>query len=186
MSAADATISREEQVLGKLAELDLILAEHIHAKALAAGTLDEMNACARSYQRIARSVRQSLLAKAKLAREREAAAKPQQAPPAPPPEYASAELRRMPGEIRARIGEAHVAARSLLEVERPDWDRADDLELYDVLLDMAYQRDFMSAPLETIVTRVLRTLAAVHETPLDPEPDPDRPPAPAPAVQDSA
>jgi hypothetical protein len=84
MSADAATPSREEQMLAELAELDLALARRVHAKAMAAEDVDDINALSRTYQRVARSLRQTLALKARLERDRQAgvarAARPFDAP----------------------------------------------------------------------------------------------------------
>ena len=48
--------------------MDLSLARHVHAQALATTDPDQINGLGRTYQRIARSLRQTLALKAKLAR----------------------------------------------------------------------------------------------------------------------
>jgi hypothetical protein len=62
---------REQAMLAELAEMDLALARKAHAAALAAETSDEIAGLSRAYQRLARSLRQTLALKAKLALDRE-------------------------------------------------------------------------------------------------------------------
>ena len=69
MSEADPPIHRDAQMLARLAELDLAAAEHVHGRLLAATEADEVGALGRTYQRVARSLRQTLALKAKLERE---------------------------------------------------------------------------------------------------------------------
>jgi hypothetical protein len=201
MSEADATISREEQMLGELAELDLVLAKHVHAKALAAEDPDEINAFSRSYQRLARSVRQSLIAKAKLARDRETADArrrslelldgfgdgfdPRFAPgrSAPP---AAAD----PAALAARTQATFAAVRPLVERERPDYDETDDVQIHMLIRELAEYDDFLEVPVETLVDRVLEILdlpTARAEPPPDAPDAPDEPAAAGePPVHDSA
>ena len=85
------TITEAEAAgLSELAALDLAMARSFAARAQAAEDPDTANALARSYQRMARSYRQSLALKAKLRLETQAAERerprPFQAPhPVPPP-----------------------------------------------------------------------------------------------------
>jgi len=66
MSEAAQPTDRDEQMLSRLAELDLAWVERVHAQAMAATGIDEINALGRTYQRAARSLRQTLALKAKL------------------------------------------------------------------------------------------------------------------------
>ncbi|MBU1378439.1 MAG: hypothetical protein KKE02_05855 [Alphaproteobacteria bacterium] len=194
MSEADVTISREEQMLGELAELDLALAKRVHAKAMTAEEPDQINAFSRTYQRIARSVRQSLIAKAKLAREREAAAArrrsldlldgfgdgfggrfdPRFASRPPAPSRASRDLAAQ----AVRIGETFAAVRPLVERERPDYDETDDLEIHTILRELAEYDDFVEVPVAVLVDRVLEILdyPAAGAAALPAEAEPSDPP----------
>lgn len=166
MSAPDAPISREEQILETLAELDLALAQRVHAKAMAAEDVDEINSLGRTYQRIARSVRQSLMAKARLAREREAAARRRRDELdddfgllddlrdfGPPPVRARPEA-----GVAARIDEACAALRPHLERERPDFDEADERQMVHLVRELAEYDDFLEVSVEVLADRVLEML----------------------------
>lgn len=68
--AADLDLTEQEQAfLAELAGLDMALARHVHAHALAADDPATIADMARAYQRIARSARQSLALTAKLRRD---------------------------------------------------------------------------------------------------------------------
>jgi len=70
--SSDADIAdRDLQMLDELAELDLALARHVHACALATDDPARVADLSRAYQRMSRSVRQTLALKAKLKREAE-------------------------------------------------------------------------------------------------------------------
>ncbi len=69
-------------MLAALAGLDLTLARHVHACAMATTETEEVTDLSRAYQRIARSLRQSLALFTRLKREREQGLR---AYPAPPP-----------------------------------------------------------------------------------------------------
>ena len=58
--------------LAERARLDLSLVRHVHAQSLATTDPDQINGLGRTYQRIARSLRQTLALQAKLAREAQA------------------------------------------------------------------------------------------------------------------
>lgn len=68
--ASNLDLTEQEQAsLAELAELDMALARHVHAHALAADDPATIADMARAYQRIARSARQSLALTAKLRRD---------------------------------------------------------------------------------------------------------------------
>jgi hypothetical protein len=184
MSDAAHTPSREEEMLARLAELDLAAAEKAHAKLMAAEDASEITELGRTYQRMSRSLRQTLALKAKLARERETAAASR--PPRREAPLDHEDLRFFDPQHRARIEQAVAAARPYVERERPDYDELDDIEIYEVLLDLAEEPDFLDLPIETLVARVLQALCDI---PLG-SPLPElRPRRPAPAdrpIQDSA
>ena len=56
----------DDAMFRRLAEMDLAWAEKVHAKAMAATEVDEINSLGRTYQRAARSLRQTLALKARL------------------------------------------------------------------------------------------------------------------------
>jgi len=74
MTEATPPIDRDAEMLARLAELDMAAAEHVHAKLMAASDTDEIADLGRSYQRVSRSLRQTLALKAKLARDQAIAA----------------------------------------------------------------------------------------------------------------
>ena len=74
MSEAPPPISADEAMLNRLAELDLAWVEKVHAQGMAATETDEINSLGRTYQRAARSLRQTLAVKAKLKLDTQAAA----------------------------------------------------------------------------------------------------------------
>jgi hypothetical protein len=181
MSDAAHTPSREEEMLARLAELDLAAAEKAHAKLMAAEDAAEITELGRTYQRMSRSLRQTLALKAKLAREREAI--PANRPPRREAPLEHEDLRFFDLQHRARIEQAVAAARPYVERERPDYDELDDIEIYEVLFDLAEEPDFLDTPIETLVARVLHALCDI---PLGSRPPPGPPPTGEPAVQDSA
>lgn len=158
MSDDVAPISREEEVLAVAMELELAVAKHVQAKLLAAEDADELNGLGRTWQRVSRSLRQTVALKAKLTREREAG----------PADARTREPRHHPHDdrilllspkTRARVEQAVVAARPCVERERPDWDEFDETELYDVLIYFAETcDDFLDAPMNVLVQRVLEEM----------------------------
>jgi hypothetical protein len=180
MSDGPATVSREEQMLGELAELDLELAKHVQAKALASDDPDEINGLGRTYQRIARSCRQTLALKAKLAREREVAEAAR--PPTSEPKPIHKDLRPLGPRLRAHIDQALAAVGPYLERERPDYDDLDEIEACEILIGLAHDLpDFLDTPVEALVARVLEAME-----PPAADFDPPAPDADEPAFADSA
>ena len=169
------TPDRDEQMLARLAELDLSAAERAHERYMAAGDGPQASEAGRTYQRMARSLRQTLAIKAKLKRDREQAAKDAgQAPPA-----------QVGGQaVARRIQDLRTAAHRLVwnEAEREgeelyDW-RAEDIET--IITQEMLKDGFAAEPLEDHVARVALALG------VDPAaiarwadlPDPPRPPNP--------
>lgn len=111
----DALDITEEDALGlaEIARLDLELARDYARRALAAEDSDEANGLMRSYQRAARSYRQTLAVKARLKRDLAAAARVEAATPRPKPGGVA---------VARRIGELRTA---LLRVA---WDEAERTE----------------------------------------------------------
>ena len=172
--------SRDEAMLARLAELDLLAAEKAHAKLMAAEEPCEIAELGRTYQRLARSCRQTIALKAKLAREAEAATRPPPATPEPPPIHNG--LKAITPAQRAHIERAAATARLHLERERPDWDEFDDIEVYEILLELAQDEAFTDTPVEDLVATVLE---AMDLTPPSDETRPSVPAAAAPAPTDT-
>ncbi len=63
-------------MLARLAQFDLAAAARVHERLMIAETSSEIAELGRTYQRVARSLRQTLALKAKLKRDREAGVKP--------------------------------------------------------------------------------------------------------------
>ncbi len=66
---ATPTLDGDDAMLGRLAEMDLALAEKLHACAMAAEAPAEVADLARSYQRVARSLRQSIALRHRIRRD---------------------------------------------------------------------------------------------------------------------
>ena len=135
MSETPTPMDPVQVALARLAELDLSLAEHVHAQALATTDADEINGLGRTYQRVARSLRQTLALKAKLAREdREAVARQSS--------FTSFRDRRSSAPATPAKGYELADA-----VTRVIWDEAEPEER-EVLLDKLGDRirDYIDAP----------------------------------------
>lgn len=144
----------EAQGLTELAQHDLALARDFARRAMAAEDNDEANELARSYQRAARSYRQTLAAKARLKRDLAVAAKTQAATPRPKPGGSA---------VARRIGELRTALIRLAwtEAERPEvegetvdfataaqalgWYRE---EIEGNISEACFKDDFCNAPLD--------------------------------------
>lgn len=157
MSEAEVTISREEQMLGELAELDLALAKRVHAKAMAAEEPDQINSLSRTYQRVARSVRQTLALKARMQLQREKAAR--EAPPAP--------IVRDPVRIARRADDLRVAVKRVISAEYEyeyENDRDEGMRDYlrglleECLVDGSADDGFGLEPLDQHIFAVCRSL----------------------------
>jgi len=127
MSPDTDIVDRDQQILGELAELDMALARHVHARALATDDPAQVADLSRAYQRISRSVRQTLALKAKLKREadqhaRWLAARSHASAPLSP-------IQRRRIELESAVARVIVAER---ETERPDWDTRED-ELFETM-----------------------------------------------------
>jgi hypothetical protein len=184
MSDVADTPSREEQMLARLAELDLAAAEKAHGKFMAAEESSEIAELGRTYQRLSRSLRQTLALKARLARQREAivAKTPRPETSGPPSRFA-----HLTPKVRAHIDSAAAAVMAFIEreTEADDFAHIGETEVYEVLMDLARDEDFLHTPAQHLLDQVMDIL--------DPLPDeadeldaPADPPAPEPALQDSA
>ena len=151
------TITEAEAAgLSGLAALDLAMARDFAARAQAETDPGIAADLARCYQRMARSYRQSLALKARLARE--IAAAERDAPPPP----------RDEARIRARVDEVRRAARRVIwaEHEPDDSDEADEdvSDIFFHLLEQQLERKarderFGLAPLDDDVAAVCGALA---------------------------
>src|SRR5450432_3966185 len=129
------TITEAEAAgLTELAALDLAMARDFAARAQAAEDPDTANDLARSYQRMARSYRQSLALKVRLARE---IARAEREPPAPIP--------RVEARIEARVEEIRGPVRRVIWAEH---EPADPCELGGENDLSAYYFDLLEQRLE--------------------------------------
>ncbi|MDB5423885.1 MAG: hypothetical protein JWQ29_1301 [Phenylobacterium sp.] len=139
------------QGLTDLAALDLRLAKHFAARAEAAEDDDVANALARTYQRMARSYRQSLAMQDRLVGSRARA------------EREDARLDRDDQQRRIQTRKAQVAAcvtKLIWNEHEQDREKAEELEgTLDELLDEAAVFDaFMDGPFEAQVERLREEL----------------------------
>lgn len=139
MDALDIT-EAEAQGLAELAQHDLALARDFARRAQAAEGADEANRLARSYQRAARSYRQTLALKARLKRDLAAAAHVQAGLPKVRP--GGAAVARRIGEVRAALLRLawDEAERAEIETE-PETEGAEPAERVFAL----YRRDLEEA-----------------------------------------
>ena len=175
-------------MLGRLAELDLAAAEKVHARLMAAEDPDEIDRFGRTYHRLARSLRQSLALKAKLARERET-----HRIRTTPVGLFSRAMGPLPltPPVRAHIDKALAETLRFVERERedPDYDGAyealDEAEVYEILTELAQGATFLQTPVDHLVDTVIACLADPIDGAWDDPPPPGAPP-PGPAVRSSA
>jgi hypothetical protein len=159
----DALNITEEEALGlaEIAQHDLALARDFARRAQAAADSDEANRLARSYQRAARSYRQTLALKARLRRDLALAAQAMAETPRPKPGGAA---------VARRIGELRAALLRLAwtEAERPEDERAEtgevepDVEAFafyreeveGIITDACLKDSFLDEPLDDHVARL--------------------------------
>lgn len=165
---------RAQQMLARLAELDMAAVERAHERYMAAQDGPEAAEAGRTYQRMSRSLRQTLALSAKLKREREADLRT--AVGAPSPKIGGHAVARRIDDLRAA---AHRLAWNEAEGEEElyDW-RAEDIET--VITQEMLKAGFGAEPLDDHVARVALTLgfdpgAIVRWSEL---PDPPRLPGP--------
>jgi hypothetical protein len=173
---SEASPDPDEEILARLAAFDLAAAERVHGRLMAAEDAAEIAELGRTYQRVARSLRQTLALKAKLKRDRETAAK--DAPPAPPPPTGLVAIARRERDLRQ-------AVRRVIWNEAEDADSATLLEemFNELMIDEIPRGGFRAEALDEHVIRVCLELdlsldAAerwrdLPEAPPEEEDDPD-------------
>ena len=150
----------EAQGLAEIARHDLELARDFARRALEATDSDEANRLGRSYQRAARSYRQTLAVKARLKRDLAAAARVQADLPKPRP--GGAAVARRIGELRTALlrlswdeSEPPETEAEAGEFEAACEEFASRRESVEVVISQACVRpDFGEAPLDDDVARV--------------------------------
>jgi len=179
------TPDRDEEMLARLAEFDLAAAERVHGRLMAAEEASEIAELGRTYQRIARSLRQTLALKAKLKREREAAAK--DAPKSAPTPSGGVAVARRLREVRQAVTRV-----IWNEVEREDAPFCEE-SLEELIADEMRGDGFCAEPLDDHVARLclmldLSTQGAERwrDLPDPPDDPPDGDPAEAPDRRSSA
>ncbi len=171
----------DEEMLARLAACDLSAAERVHSRLMAAEEASDIAELGRTYQRIARSLRQTLALKARFKREREDATKA--AAPAKPSGVA----------VSRRIRDLRQAVTRIIwsEVEReeaPDYEEA----LAELITDEMQCDSFVAEALDDHVARICNLLdltaeAAERWRELPDPPDADDPqPGDAPDFDSSA
>jgi len=183
------TITEAEAAgLSELAALDLAMARDFAARAQAAEDPETASDLARSYQRMARSYRQSLALKVRLQADIQRAAR--EAPPSVPrPEFPTVGRTQA---VRQAVQRVIWAEHEPTEAEAPEADAACDRlfdELEERLSLLARDNRFGLEPLDDQVRAVCRALGLdealarrwrelpnPEDTFLDPPPDPAAPP----------
>jgi len=143
-------------MLARLAEFDLAAAARVHGRLMAAETSSEIAELGRTYQRVARSLRQTLALKARFKRDREAAAKD-----APRPSPAAGAVTKRARELRPAVARV-----MWTEAESPD-SAADLEETLDDLMSIEIQgHGFCDQALDD---HVMRTCLALGLSPANAE-----------------
>ena len=152
-----APISRDEAILARLAELGLGAAEKAHGKFMAAEETAEFTEVGRTYDRMARSLRQTLALKHKLTREvaqdarRAEMMRPREHAPYVDPDQEA---------IDARVADLQAAGKQLLwSYFGRNSHRIDRIErLERELDDWISEDDFLDADMEAHIVRLCRIL----------------------------
>jgi hypothetical protein len=174
---SEALPDRDDEMLARLAEFDLAAAERVHGRLMAAEETSEIAELGRTYQRIARSLRQTLALKAKLKRDRQAADAAPAGPKTPPGGVA----------VARRLKELRAAVTRIIwnEYESPDDATLVEEELDDIITREMLGDGFCDENLDDHVARLCLELdlgPAAAETwrdlpdPPDEAGDPDAPP----------
>jgi len=142
----EAAPDRDEEMLARLAEFDLAAAERVHGRLMAAETASELAELGRTYQRLARSLRQTLALKAKLKRDREAPARAAPQPAAGPPGGLA---------VARRLREVREAVTRVIwnELEREDASFCEE-GLEELIVEEMRGDGFCAEPLDDHVARI--------------------------------
>ena len=133
----------DEEMLARLAACDLTAAERVHSRLMAAEEASDIAELGRTYQRIARSLRQTLALKARFKREREAADKD-----VPRTKAGGVETAQRVREVRAAVAR-------VIWNETEGEDAADyEEDLDDKLSVERLMRGFCAEPLDDQVARI--------------------------------
>ena len=160
---------RQDRILAELSELGLALAQKLQASAMIAEDVSETAELSLAFQRVSRSVRQTLALEAKFDRDRQTA------------EREDREVAKRAETLRAARRKAQVR----LAVERCVWSEADGDEAENLLsdLDDRLELDTLSdafAGDDPIEVHIARLCAELGLSPLEPSP-PNRACGPAPS-----
>jgi len=156
-------ISEDERGLDALAQIDLRLAQVFAARAEAAEDPEVANGLVRSYQRAARSYRQTLALKHRLRRELKRELR----------EDRTDDRKEHARAVSTRKAQVRAAVKALIwtEAEPPEAERLED-DLEEWLADLVVMDDFAATPVEAHVARLRRDLGLAAE---DAVPDPQTP-----------
>ena len=158
MSEAPQPPDPDAALLAELATRDMAVVRHVHARVLATTDTDEINSLGRTYQRFARSLRQTLALKAKLARERaqaQAQARAQAANPWATPGIDPAEQQVVARVVDLQDAVGRVATAAVGDTEG----REALLDRFDRELDdWTTEDEFPEADLDALVLRACRLL----------------------------
>jgi len=159
----DAAISEDEAGLCELAAIDLRLARVFAARAEAAEDPEVANGLVRSYQRAARSYRQTLALKHRLRRELKREAR----------EDRTDDRKEHARAVSTRKAQVRAAVKALIwtEAEPPEAERLED-DLEEWLADLVVMDSFAATSVEAHVARLRRDLGLAAE---DAVPDPQAP-----------
>ncbi len=142
----------DDEMLARLAARDLAAAERVHDKLMAAEEASEIAELGRTYQRFARSLRQTLALKARFRREQQQDARAANETPPQPARPGGVAVARRIREVRAGVTRVVWD-----EVEREE--RDDCLETLEYTIAEECLRDsFCAEPLDDHIARICLAL----------------------------
>lgn len=151
--------TRDEEMLARLAELDLAAAEKVHGKLMAADDAAEIADLSRAYQRLSRSVRQTLALKSRLARDHAQHQAWLEGRTREPPSLDLPLVEQLTG-IDTRVAEVlDAVGRVVHAVHGESRGAAEALDRFDRELDdWVDEEDFLDVDFDTLVVRAARVL----------------------------
>jgi len=160
MSEPSDTVERHRRFLARVAELSLSLAERLHERAMEAESVEEAQGLALAFQRVTRSLRQTLALEARLEREERRGLVEDR-------RLAAEDHRQQLGARKRYVGD--VGSRLI-------WTEAEGDEVGALLVDLKrwldeeafFEDEFLATPVEALIERLREDLGLI-EAELDEE-----------------
>ena len=168
MATASEKQARQERILAELSELGLALARDLQARALAASDIAEASELGLAFQRVSRSVRQTLALEARLERDRQRADREDRADSS----HAATEY------AERRKAQVKIAVKRCVRYEHTGVDAENLLDELDDRLDEDALHDVFAGddPIEDFIARMCGELGVPAPGSEDPETESSSPP----------